>query len=165
MRDPYEVLNISRDATGEEIDRAFQVLKERYHPSNYDDSSLREIAAEKYREVENAYYALSGARKSSDTDYRSSDNRQNDGSKGPFGYQDVFRQWQQRSGGGWAQGQAPNQSGQGNYGYNQHGQGYGYRGPYYRSSCCTGGCGDLLCAYCLVDTCCDCICGSAGSFC
>lgn len=162
MRDPYEVLNISREATTEEIDNAFQHLKERYHPSNYDDSALREIALEKYREVEEAYRSLRNTK----SNYQSEYSNQNSANSDPFSsYRSRFEQWQQSGNRDWSQGGQQNGNvNSGCYGPNFQ-QGYGQRSPYYRSSCCSGSCMDALCLYCVTDACCDCICGNTGGFC
>ena len=54
-RDYYEVLGIPRDATDEEIKRAFRKLAFKYHPDhNHDDN-----AGEKFKEVNEAYEVLS----------------------------------------------------------------------------------------------------------
>jgi molecular chaperone DnaJ len=54
-RDYYEVLGIPRDATDEEIKRAFRKLAFKYHPDhNHDDN-----AGEKFKEVNEAYEMLS----------------------------------------------------------------------------------------------------------
>jgi molecular chaperone DnaJ len=56
-RDYYEVLGISRDATDEEIKRAFRRLAFKYHPDhNCDDKT-----AEKFKEINEAYEVLSDA--------------------------------------------------------------------------------------------------------
>lgn len=55
-RDPYEVLGVSRDATQEEIKKAYRRLARRYHPdANPDDPE----AAERFKEVAHAYEILS----------------------------------------------------------------------------------------------------------
>ncbi len=60
-RDYYEVLGISRDASTEEIKRAFRKLAFQYHPDrNRDDG-----ASEKFKEVNEAYEVLSDADKRS----------------------------------------------------------------------------------------------------
>lgn len=58
-RDYYEVLGVSRDATEEEIKRAFRKLAFQYHP----DRNREDGAEEKFKEVNEAYEVLSDADK------------------------------------------------------------------------------------------------------
>ena len=52
MKDPYEVLGISRDASDEEVTKAYRRLAKKYHPDlNPDDP----VAAEKMAEINAAY--------------------------------------------------------------------------------------------------------------
>ena len=55
MKDPYEVLGISRDASEEEIKKAYRELAKKYHPDNYVNSPLADLAAEKMKEINEAY--------------------------------------------------------------------------------------------------------------
>lgn len=54
-RDYYEVLGVSKNATDEEIKRAFRKLAKQYHP----DVNKEEGAAEKFKEIGEAYSVLS----------------------------------------------------------------------------------------------------------
>ncbi len=60
-RDYYEVLGISRDASAEEIKKAFRKLAFQYHP----DRNKEDGAADKFKEVNEAYEVLSDADKRS----------------------------------------------------------------------------------------------------
>ena len=63
-RDYYEVLGVSKNATDEEIKRAFRKLAKQYHP----DVNKEEGAAEKFKEIGEAYAVLSDKQKRSQYD-------------------------------------------------------------------------------------------------
>ncbi|HIT32173.1 MAG TPA: J domain-containing protein [Candidatus Enterenecus stercoripullorum] len=58
MRDPYEVLGVSPNASEEEIKRAYRELARKYHPDNYQNNPLADLAEEKMKEVNEAYDAI-----------------------------------------------------------------------------------------------------------
>lgn len=58
MRDPYEVLGVSRDASSDEIKKAYRTLCKKYHPDNNIDNPNKAQAEEKFKEVQNAYKAI-----------------------------------------------------------------------------------------------------------
>ncbi len=58
MTDPYEVLNVPSSATDEEVKKAYHALARKYHPDNYHDNPLADLAQEKMKEINAAYDAI-----------------------------------------------------------------------------------------------------------
>ena len=55
MTDPYKVLGVARDASDEEIKKAYRELARKYHPDNYVGNPLADLVEEKMKEVNEAY--------------------------------------------------------------------------------------------------------------
>ena len=55
MSDPYKVLGVSPSATEEEVKAAYRELAKKYHPDNYADNPLADLASEKMKEINEAY--------------------------------------------------------------------------------------------------------------
>ena len=62
MNDPYKVLGVSRTATDDEIKKAYRELARKYHPDNYQDNPLADLAEEKMKEINEAYDAINKMR-------------------------------------------------------------------------------------------------------
>ena len=62
MSDPYSVLGVSPNASDEEIKKAYRELARKYHPDNYQNNPLADLAEEKMKEVNEAYDAINKMR-------------------------------------------------------------------------------------------------------
>ena len=56
--DPYKVLGISPDATDEQVKDAYRELARKYHPDNFVNNPLSDLAGEKMQEINSAYDAI-----------------------------------------------------------------------------------------------------------
>ena len=89
-RDYYEVLEVSRDATDEEIKKAYKRLAKKYHP---DVNPGNEEAESKFKEINEAYSVLSdkNARQKYDMyGHAGPDQTSGFGGFGDFGFGDIF---------------------------------------------------------------------------
>ena len=62
MKDPYEVLGVSRTASDSEIKSAYRELVKKYHPDNYANNPLADLASEKMKEINEAYDSITKSR-------------------------------------------------------------------------------------------------------
>lgn len=58
MRSPYEVLGLKEGASIEEVKKAYRELVKKYHPDQYNDNPLKDLAEEKLQEINDAYNAI-----------------------------------------------------------------------------------------------------------
>ncbi len=77
MQDPYSVLGVSRSATDDEIKSAYRKLAKKYHPDNYQNSPLADMASEKMKEINEAYDTVVHQRKNAN-------NPSNNGYSNPY---------------------------------------------------------------------------------
>ena len=90
MRDPYTVLGVSSNASDQEIKKAYRELARKYHPDNYVDNPLADLAEEKMKEINEAYEAIQKQRSGGGGSYQSSSSSSS--------YQGGYQQQQQYSG-------------------------------------------------------------------
>ena len=88
MIDPYQILEIDRNASGEEIKKAYRKLSRKYHPDANINNPNASLAEEKFKQVQQAYDQIMKERELGSA-------YQSYGS--PFGtYQDPFRGQEKR---------------------------------------------------------------------
>ena len=64
MNDLYKILGVPEDASDEEIKKAYRELARKYHPDNYHDNPLEDLAQEKMKEINAAYEQITKERAS-----------------------------------------------------------------------------------------------------
>ena len=86
MKDPYEVLNVPHNASDDEIKKAYRDLARKYHPDNYVDNPLADLAQEKMKDINAAYEEIQRRRNgaSSAGSYGGSAGRAYGGGYGPW---------------------------------------------------------------------------------
>lgn len=62
MRDPYSVLGVSPSASDDEVKKAYRELARKYHPDNYQNNPLADLAEEKMKEINEAYDTITKQR-------------------------------------------------------------------------------------------------------
>ena len=80
MKNPYEVLGVSPTCTNEELKEAYRALVKKYHPDQYSDSKLADLASEKMKEINAAYDEILRIR----TGSKGNDHFDNSGAEGTY---------------------------------------------------------------------------------
>ncbi len=65
MKDPYSVLGVGQNASDDEIKKAYRELARKYHPDNYQNNPLADLAEEKMKEINEAYDVITKQRSGS----------------------------------------------------------------------------------------------------
>lgn len=137
--DPYEVLGVSPNATDEEIKHAYRELSRKYHPDANQNNPLKDLAEEKFKQVQDAYKQIMDMRRNG---------------------QNYYQRNQGYNGGGYSQNNWNNGNPYGNPQYDErryadNGRHYG-RDPYAggSSSSCDSCCSGLCTLWCC-DSCCE----------
>lgn len=71
MMDPYQVLGVSRNASDEEIKKAYRALSRRYHPDANVNNPNKAQAEEKFKQVQQAYDQIMKEKQQGTGDYGS----------------------------------------------------------------------------------------------
>ncbi|MBM6869579.1 DnaJ domain-containing protein [Pseudoflavonifractor phocaeensis] len=71
MTDPYRVLGVEPSATDEQVKRAYRELARKYHPDNYQNNPLADLAEEKMKEINEAYDQITKERAGGGQSYQS----------------------------------------------------------------------------------------------
>ena len=89
--DPYQVLNVSRNASEEEIKKAYKALSRKYHPDANINNPNKDAAEEKFKEIQQAYQQIMKERTSGysgsygQSSYNNSYGNSSYGNGNPFG--------------------------------------------------------------------------------
>jgi len=82
IANPYKILEVSPNATNEEIKKAYRELSRKYHPDSYVDNPLSGLAEEKFKEVQEAYDQIMKEREGGYNPYSNASYSQNSYSGG-----------------------------------------------------------------------------------
>lgn len=69
MNNPYEVLGVPQGASEDEIKHAYRELVKKYHPDQYVNNPLKDLAEEKLKEINEAYDYLMKNNNNSNYEY------------------------------------------------------------------------------------------------
>lgn len=97
MTDPYSVLGVSPDASDEEVKKAYRELARKYHPDNYQNNPLADLAEEKMKEINEAYNAVTKMRSSGGGYGGGTSQAYQSSYQGGYQYQSQYQSQQQRS--------------------------------------------------------------------
>lgn len=101
MTDPYMVLGVSRNASDDEIKKAYRTLSRKYHPDANINNPNKAEAEEKFKEVQAAYNRIMDERiNGTYTNYNNyeygnynNQNTNNYGNYGNYGNYNDYRNW------------------------------------------------------------------------
>ncbi|NCE64613.1 tetratricopeptide repeat protein [Pseudoflavonifractor sp. 524-17] len=72
MTDPYQVLGVNPGASDDEVKHAYRELARKYHPDNYQNNPLADLAEEKMKAINEAYDLIVKQRTKGQRSYQNS---------------------------------------------------------------------------------------------
>ncbi|MDF2567081.1 MAG: molecular chaperone DnaJ [Oscillospiraceae bacterium] len=91
MNDPYKVLGVAYNATDEQIKEAYRELAKKYHPDNYADSPLSDVANEKMQEINAAFDEIMNTRRGQGSQQTNQGYSANQGGQSNSNFADIRR--------------------------------------------------------------------------
>lgn len=85
MYDPYSVLGVSRNASSEEIKKAYRALSRKYHPDANQNNPNKDAAEEKFKEIQAAYQQIIKEREAGSSGYGQAGGYHSGSYGNPFG--------------------------------------------------------------------------------
>lgn len=85
MTDPYQILGIDRNATDEEVKKAYRAMSRKYHPDANINNPRKDEAEAKFKEVQQAYQKIMDEREHGGGNYYNGNPYENYGNGNPFG--------------------------------------------------------------------------------
>ena len=77
MKDPYQVLGVSPNASDDDIKKAYRKLAKKYHPDNYANSEFSDIANDKMQQINEAYDIIKNGGSTANSSYYNQNNAGN----------------------------------------------------------------------------------------
>ena len=71
MKDPYEILGVPKNASQDQVKKAYRELSKKYHPDSHMNNPLSSLAEEKFKEIQDAYDAIMNGNLGNDRGYTS----------------------------------------------------------------------------------------------
>ncbi len=69
MKDPYQILGVSPNASDDDVKKAYRELAKKYHPDNYANTEFSDIANEKMQQINEAYDEILNRRAAGTSSY------------------------------------------------------------------------------------------------